>query len=84
MSTPAQLRQRIQEARDELARIEGEKAALQQQADTGMTKVRSLLSCKKGEEKAALAKLKAQIAKDEAEVVSLLDKAEALRTEEPT
>lgn len=82
MKTPAEIRERIESAKAELARAQGEQATLEKLATEQMAKVRELLGCKKGEEKAFLTKLRVQIEKDEAEVGELLDQAEAARDTE--
>lgn len=79
MKDPKALRQRIESAKADLARVEGERDALQKNTDEQMVQVRKILGCKKGEEKTSLAALKAKIAKDQEEIGALLDQAEQVR-----
>ncbi len=78
MSNPDEIRARIEECRQELARAEGEKEALGGEVGDALVKLRELLGCKPGKEKASLKKLKQKIADDEAEVEQLLEQAEAI------
>ena len=79
MSSPQRIRARIEECRQDLARAEGETEALQREMDQDLTKLRKLLKCKPGKEKAAIKKLREKIAADQAKVEELLDRAEAVR-----
>lgn len=79
MSTFHQIRARLAQARSDLARTEGEGQTLQGELDGTLGKLRELLACKPGQERAAVEKLQAEIAADTAEVSTLLDQAEAAK-----
>lgn len=83
MTNAADVRRRLEAARAELQRAEGEEAALKGQVDDGLKKLRELLGCKAGQERQALGKLREDLARDEAEVERLLDEAEAARDRKP-
>lgn len=79
MSSPEEIRARIETCRQDLARAEGEAQAIQRDMDADLGRLRKLLKCEPGKEKVALNKLRQEIAKGEAEVEELLDQAEAIR-----
>lgn len=72
---PRAIRDRIKEARVDLARAEGEESTLQDEIDGALEKLRATLGCEPGREAAAIKKLKASIAEDEAELERLLEEA---------
>ncbi len=76
MSDPQEIRAQIEECRQELARAEGEESTLQAEIDGALANLRTTLDCKAGKEQAAIKKLKASIAEDEAELERLLEEAE--------
>lgn len=76
---PQAVRERIEECRQDLARAEGEAETLKGEASDAVAKLRELLVCKPGKERAALRKLREKIEAGETEVEELLDQAEVIR-----
>jgi len=77
--TPTEIRERIEECKQDLARAEGEDSTLREEIETSLGQLRKTLSCKPGKEKNAIQNLKKKIEKDEAALTDLLDEAEAIR-----
>jgi len=74
----AQLRRKIEEAKAELARTEGERTSLSTQIEECVEKLREALDCGAGEEKVAMQELRDKIAADEEEIEQALDDVAAL------
>jgi len=70
------LRDKIKSVRQDLARAEGQEEALKSEIKQSMEKLREVLGCKPGKEKATLLGLRKSIAKDEAKLERLLALAE--------
>lgn len=77
--TPAETRARIERARGDVARAEGEASGLQAGIDEKLAKLRTVLACKAGKEREAIQALREANARGEEEVSALLDEAEAVR-----
>ena len=81
-ATPQEIRDRIEECKRDLARAEGEEEQITKQIDADLAKLRKGLGCKPGQEKKAIAKLKAEIAEDEQTLNELISAAVAARDED--
>lgn len=78
---PAEIRERLESAKRELARGEGELEGFRRESEQAKSRLQEILGCAPGEERKALAELQASIEADEREVVSLLDQAEQANEE---
>jgi hypothetical protein len=81
---PAEIKARLETAKRDLARAEGEHASYLKEAEAAKIKLREVLGCEPGKEREALAELQAEVEKDEAELARLLDEAEAALTPKAT
>ena len=79
MSTPAQIRRKIQDTKNELARFQGEAESQNQEIKEAKTKLAKLLGCRPGSEKAAVKKIRTRIEKNQNKVEKLLERAEEIR-----
>ena len=76
MSDIGKLRKRIERAKADLARTEGERAALNDRIEECVGQLREHLDCGAGEEKEAIKELRDKVDADEAELSELLDEVE--------
>lgn len=76
MPDVAKLRKRIERAKAELARTEGERTSLNERIEECVDRLREHLDCGAGEEKAAIQELRSKVEADEAELTELLDEIE--------
>jgi len=77
------LRKRIEKAKADLARTEGEQGALLKQIEAEKEALRETLDCEPGEEKEAITALRKKIKADEVDLEELLDEAEKLAQGDP-
>lgn len=75
------VRARLEKAKRDLARAEGELAAADKDREADRTRLCEVLGCAVGSEREALAKLEAEAKAAEAEVSALLDSAKKARDE---
>lgn len=76
MRTPRQIRSEIQQYRASLAKIDGEREALEDQTKKAKKAMRKTLGCKPGGEQKAIEALRKKVAADQAELEELLDAVE--------
>ena len=73
MSSVKQLRSRIEKAKRELSRMDGERDALSKQATQLSDELREVLGCEPGEEKAAIKELRKRVKDEEEALEAALD-----------
>lgn len=73
MASVKQLRSRIEKAKRELSRMDGERDALTKQARQLSDELREVLDCEAGEEKEAIKALKGRIKEEEQALEEALD-----------
>jgi hypothetical protein len=71
------LADRLEAARRDLAKAEATEEAARKEQARALAKLREVLGCEAGQEKAALKKLEEEVREAEAEVAAFLDRAEA-------
>jgi chromosome segregation ATPase len=74
-------RARVEAAKRELARAEGQIAAAEKEREADRARLCEVLGCKQGQEREALAELEEQAAAAEKEIAELLDGAKRARDE---
>jgi len=78
MSVTAIMR-RIEVAKADLARAEGQQEVVEAEIESTVEKLRDLLGCKPGKEKAAMKALRAKLTEQEEELEAILDEIEAAK-----
>lgn len=79
---PQEIRDRIEQAKQELARTQGEEESLTKWVEKSLEELRKTLDCEAGKEREALEGLRAEIEADMEAVEELLDKADQIRGEQ--
>ena len=79
MTSPAEVRDRVVQLREDLARSDGQESALEGEIADLLKRLRKTLSCKAGQEKKAIQKLRNKVETSSEKLEELLCEAERIR-----